>query len=95
MDAAGGAEAAANGGIESSADPCSSGGAGGYSLSVHQIAGGGKGLLLSSRNFPCPGLRIAIGSAPCCHVRAISSADWLAMSLRGCSLGQYWEMVAR
>jgi len=42
MDAAGGVEAAANGGIEGSADPCSSGGAGGYRFSVHQIAGGGK-----------------------------------------------------
>jgi hypothetical protein len=65
MDAAGGAEAAANGGIEGSADPCSSGGAGGYRFSVHQIAGGGKGLLLSSPNSPCPGLRVAIGSATC------------------------------
>ncbi|OEL19267.1 Reticulon-like protein B16 [Dichanthelium oligosanthes] len=42
MDSAGGAEAAASGGIEGSADPCSSGGAGGCRLSVHQIAGGGK-----------------------------------------------------
>jgi hypothetical protein len=54
MDAAGGVEAAANGGIEGSADPCSSGGAGGYRFSVHQIAGGGKGLLLSSLELPVP-----------------------------------------
>lgn len=87
MDAAGGVEAAANGGIEGSADPCSSGGAGGYRRSVHQIAGGGKGLLLSCPNSPLPGLRIAIGSAPCCHVRAIISADWLVTSLRRCSFG--------
>jgi len=87
MDAAGGAEAAANGGIEGSADPCSSGGAGGYRFSVHQIAGGGKGLLLSSPNSPCPGLRTVLRPVGCCHFRAISSADWLVMSLRGCSLG--------
>nr|CAB3496019.1 unnamed protein product [Digitaria exilis] len=42
MDAGGGPEAAGNGGIEGSADPCSSGAAGGHRLSVHQIAGGGK-----------------------------------------------------
>ncbi|CAL4914279.1 unnamed protein product [Urochloa decumbens] len=42
MDAAGGTEAAANGGIEGSADPCSSAAAGGHKFSVHQIAGGGK-----------------------------------------------------
>ncbi|CAL4922530.1 unnamed protein product [Urochloa decumbens] len=42
MDAASGTEAAANGGIEGSADPCSSAAAGGHKFSVHQIAGGGK-----------------------------------------------------
>jgi hypothetical protein len=45
MDAGGVAEAAANGGIEGSADPCNSGTASGHRLSVHQIAGGGKGPL--------------------------------------------------
>lgn len=70
MDDAAGAEAAANGGIEGSADPCSSGAAAGHRLSVHQIAGGGKGPLF----FPplCPGLR-ALGSVCCCYSRAISS----------------------
>jgi len=73
MDAGGGAEAAANGGIEGSADPCSSAAAGGHRLSVHQIAGGGKGPLFFPQ-LPVPhpaGLR----SASCCYGRAISSVE--------------------
>ena len=57
MDAGGGAEAAANGGIEGSADPCSSGTAGGHRFSVHQIAGGGKGPLFFPQLPVPPGLR--------------------------------------
>lgn len=52
--AAAGSEAAANGGIDGSADPCSSGAAGGNRLSVHQIAGGGKGpLFFPPTLWPC------------------------------------------
>jgi hypothetical protein len=56
MDASGGAEAA-NGGIEGSADPCSS--SGGYRLSVHQIAGGGNGSFFSPTT---PVLRLRLAS---------------------------------
>ena len=52
MDAGGGAEAA-----EGSADPCSSAAAGGHRLSVHQIAGGGKGPLFFPQLPVPPGLR--------------------------------------
>ncbi|GJN31400.1 hypothetical protein PR202_gb19795 [Eleusine coracana subsp. coracana] len=74
MDAAGGAEAA-HGGIEGTTDPCSS--SSGCRLSVHQIAGGGKGSFFFLR-LPVLGLGSAsrIGLCPGADMRAADIILW-------------------